>query len=152
MKNIIYESDYQEIVTRTQSIKSDSERQWGSMNAGEMIVHCTDPLREALGTRITRPYNNWFYKTIGKFLIFYVIPFPKGKAASPNEYDVKKKGTTPINFMNDKEVLLKLLSNFYHTDSSFNFSQHPMFGNLSKKEWGRLTWLHLDHHLRQFSN
>ena len=150
MKNTIHEKDYKEIVSRIQSLKSDAERQWGSMNASEMIVHCTDPIREALGTRVTKPYNNWFYKTIGKFLIFYVIPFPKGKADSPIEYDVKRKGTAPVKFGDDKDILLKLLSNFYHTDATFNFSQHPMFGNLSRKEWGRLTYLHLDHHLTQF--
>ncbi|TPW11975.1 MAG: hypothetical protein FD129_1557, partial [bacterium] len=27
---------------------------------------------------------------------------------------------------------------------------HPFFGNLNIDEWGRLSWKHLDHHLRQF--
>ncbi|MDZ4803510.1 MAG: DUF1569 domain-containing protein [Candidatus Eisenbacteria bacterium] len=27
---------------------------------------------------------------------------------------------------------------------------NPIFGNLSVDEWGKLSWKHLDHHLRQF--
>jgi hypothetical protein len=27
---------------------------------------------------------------------------------------------------------------------------HPFFGKLSGKEWGELTYKHIDHHLQQF--
>ncbi|MBK9525384.1 MAG: DUF1569 domain-containing protein [Bacteroidetes bacterium] len=29
-------------------------------------------------------------------------------------------------------------------------AEHPYFGKLSSREWGRITYLHLDHHLKQF--
>ncbi|MCA0390144.1 MAG: DUF1569 domain-containing protein [Bacteroidetes bacterium] len=28
--------------------------------------------------------------------------------------------------------------------------EHPYFGNLSKKQWSRLAYIHINHHLKQF--
>ncbi|MGH9801334.1 MAG: DUF1569 domain-containing protein, partial [Blastocatellia bacterium] len=28
--------------------------------------------------------------------------------------------------------------------------EHPAFGKLSTKDWGALTYKHMDHHFRQF--
>ena len=33
-----------------------------------------------------------------------------------------------------------------------NLNEHPFFGELNRKEWARLTYKHLDHHLKQFGN
>jgi hypothetical protein len=30
------------------------------------------------------------------------------------------------------------------------FSASPAFGKLSNRQWGRLAYVHMDHHLRQF--
>jgi Protein of unknown function (DUF1569) len=27
---------------------------------------------------------------------------------------------------------------------------HPIFGKMTKEEWSKGTWKHLDHHLQQF--
>jgi hypothetical protein len=33
---------------------------------------------------------------------------------------------------------------------SFDFRPHPMFKEMSEKDWMRWGYLHTDHHLRQF--
>jgi hypothetical protein len=40
------------------------------------------------------------------------------------------------------------LKEFISTTTSF--SPHPFFGKLNNKDWGRVTWKHLNHHLVQF--
>ncbi|CAN5620403.1 hypothetical protein BH11BAC2_BH11BAC2_22550 [soil metagenome] len=150
MKNIFNQDDYKTITARIKSLTPVSERVWGTMNVQETIVHCTEPVREALGIRKTKDLSNWFYRSIGKYIVLYVLPWPKGKLPTSPYYDVKKKGTTISNFEDDKDVLLKMLSNFYTTTSGFEFSPHPLLGKLNHHQWGRMTWLHLDHHLRQF--
>jgi Protein of unknown function (DUF1569) len=27
---------------------------------------------------------------------------------------------------------------------------HPVFGKMTKEQWSKATWKHLDHHLQQF--
>ena len=33
-----------------------------------------------------------------------------------------------------------------------DLSEHTFFGELDRKEWARLTYKHLDHHLKQFGS
>jgi hypothetical protein len=28
--------------------------------------------------------------------------------------------------------------------------KHPVFGKLTKEQWSKATWKHIDHHLKQF--
>jgi hypothetical protein len=32
----------------------------------------------------------------------------------------------------------------------FQFARHPIFGELTEREWMRWGYLHTDHHFRQF--
>jgi hypothetical protein len=150
MKNLLQEKEYNSIIKRINNLHFDSERKWGKMNASEMLVHCADPIREALGERPTKPLRIWFYEKIGKYIFLYITGFPKGKTPTLSAYDVKKKGTQPGNFEEDRNTLINLISKVYSTDKSQDFSPHPAFGKLNRHEWGRLGWVHLDHHLRQF--
>jgi hypothetical protein len=36
-------------------------------------------------------------------------------------------------------------------NSCFEGQQHPIFGPMSRSAWLRWAYLHMDHHLRQFS-
>ncbi|MBL0064193.1 MAG: DUF1569 domain-containing protein [Bacteroidetes bacterium] len=147
MKNIMNDIDYREISSRIEKVDSTSKALWGKMNAAQMICHATDILREATGTRLTKDMSNFFSRTFIKWLSLYILPWPKGKLPTSPYYDAEKKGTSPSDLKNDKDVLLKMLSNMRSMPS---LSPHPFFGKLSNKEWGRATYLHLDHHLKQF--
>jgi hypothetical protein len=150
MKNIIKSEDYNSIVKRITSLKEDNQRVFGTMSSNEMIVHVTDPIREALTVRNTRDLSNFFFRTIGKYFIMYTLPWPKNLPTTPS-YLPKKAGTPISNFKDDKDVLLKLLSNFSSIEDNYNLGVHPLLGKLNRKEWGRMLYLHLDHHLKQFS-
>lgn len=150
MKNIIKSENYSSIVKRITSLKEDNQRVYGTMSCNEMLVHVTDPIREALTVRNTRDHSNFFFRTLGKFIIMYALPWPKNLPTTPS-YLPKKSGTPISNFKDDKDVLLKLLSNFISTSENTSLGSHPLLGKLNRKEWGRMLYLHLDHHLKQFS-
>ncbi|HNP47956.1 MAG TPA: DUF1569 domain-containing protein [Bacteroidia bacterium] len=148
MKNIVHDQDYREITSRIERLDSNSKALWGNMNCNQMLCHCADVLREALGTRPTKNLGNFFSHTFMKWFSFYILTsWPKGKLPTSPSYDSFKGGTPVNNLKDDKDVLLKLLSNVRSADS---LKPHPYFGNLTKKEWGRITYLHLNHHLKQF--
>ena len=46
--------------------------------------------------------------------------------------------------------LLTLMSRFGAAPESLRAATHPIFGTMSKTEWGRWGYRHVDHHLRQF--
>lgn len=150
MKNLFQEGVADELSRRFLSIKEYQKPDWGKMNAGQMICHCSDTLREALGLRPTRSSSNFLTSTFVKWVTFYLISWPKGKLPTSHEYDQQLGGTPSKEFEADRNELLRLLKTMQEQPEWFNFHAHPLFGKLSRKEWGRLTFVHFDHHLRQF--
>jgi hypothetical protein len=55
----------------------------------------------------------------------------------------------PDDFARDVAELGSLLDRFAAADPAA-LHPHPVFGRLSRGEWGRWAWRHTDHHLRQF--
>jgi len=55
---------------------------------------------------------------------------------------------TEKDFEKEKAILIELVNNFAETN--LQGEQHPVFGKLTKHNWSKATWKHLDHHLRQF--
>jgi hypothetical protein len=119
------------------------------MNADQIVPHLTDPLRVAIGDRTAQPMNSVFSKPIVSTLIVWWAPWPKG-APTADEFVQGKKGTPPVEFERDKQTLLLAIHRFANHAENEEFRPSPVFGNLSRRGWGRLMWRHIDHHLRQF--
>lgn len=139
-----------ELITRIQKVDSSAKAQWGKMNVNEMICHVADQIRMAIGIKPTEFVGNKLTTTLLKMLVLTILPMPKGKAETVKELKQGVGGTKPTNFETDKQTLINLLQEF---DKSFNETKiivHPIFGKLNYKQWGRMVYVHTDHHLRQF--
>ncbi len=151
MKNILDLSTQSEIKGRITSLNDKSIRLWGKMSVNEMICHCSDQVKMAVGEIPTKYVGNFFLKTFVKHLILLGMPAPKGKVETVPELKQGVKGTIPITIEQDKETLLSFIQTFKDKiDKSTNVI-HPAFGKLTTEQWARLCYIHLDHHLKQFS-
>jgi hypothetical protein len=74
---------------------------------------------------------------------------PKGFKTVP-ELDQQAEGTPPEEFDKNMPELQNLVDRFTHQLREFQWQPHPQFGYMSDREWMRLAYLHMDHHLRQF--
>jgi hypothetical protein len=148
MKNINNETDFAEITSRVKQLSKENVRQWGKMSVEQMVTHCISQLRLALGEISAKQQGSFLMRTgLGKWLAFSTIPWPKG-STTPNEMDVKKNNFSYADFDTEKNELLTCLKRVKLANT---LHPHPFFGSLSHKEWGRLIYKHVDHHLRQFS-
>jgi hypothetical protein len=151
LKNILDLSTQSEIKGRITSLNDKSIRLWGKMSVNEMICHCSDQVKMAVGEIPTKYVGNFFLKTFVKHLILLGMPAPKGKVETVPELKQGVKGTIPITIEQDKETLLSFIQTFKDKiDKSTNVI-HPAFGKLTTEQWARLCYIHLDHHLKQFS-
>ena len=149
MENIFNTKDYETIIRRINALTHNSKRKWGTMELPEMLEHCTIQLKLAL-FEIEGKKNEGSYilrTTFGRWLGLYLLPWQKG-AITPSQMNIEKQSLNIKNFDEELTQLHYYLKQIFNTDI---FQEHPIFGKLNKKDWGRLIWKHLDHHLKQFS-
>ena len=56
-------------------------------------------------------------------------------------------GTPPVEWAEDTAALRGWIEGFCERE---RYAAHPIFGPLSRKEWGVWAFRHVDHHFRQF--
>ena len=148
-------ADKQQIVARLQAVQPTSTRLWGRMTAHQMICHVTDSFRVTMGEKhwetvrvsVTPiPLPAGFVKWVALEL---PMKWPQGTPTRP-EVDPERGGTPPQQFNGDVADLLRLLERFTRQPRDFQWQPHPIFGEMTDKEWMRWGYLHTDHHLRQF--
>lgn len=118
---------------------------FGKMNVHQMICHCADQIRMALGEKKSTEY--------GKVDPNEIIAIARAEKTAPTPKgfgQVEGEGTKPIDFNEDKETLKKYIIKFSELHASYRFSTHPYFGDIDRKRWESLVNYHLDHHLKQF--
>jgi len=149
MKTLRNSRDKNELFQRLQAVHPDSRRRWGSMSARQMVCHLSDGFRMYMNLKPVQqvPFHA---RGLVRFVALYVpIPWPHGFRTVP-ELDQQVGGTPPVEFYKDVEDLGGLVERFIRQPRDFTWQAHPQFGELSEKEWMRLGYLHMDHHLRQF--
>ena len=149
MQSIFTQDGLRTIESRIDQLTPNSQAQWGKMNVSQMLAHCQAPLNVGTGDHPLGKYN-FILRAVGKMvknkLVKDETPFKKGQptdktfvVADPRDFEVEK-------------AKLKASIAKFHKMGKENklHDKHPFFGSLSKDEWDRLSWKHLDHHLRQF--
>lgn len=134
---------------RLGNLTPETTAKWGKMNVGQMLCHVNDGFRMSIGELPVQDKSNVFMRTVVKFLILNVVPMPKGAPAAP-ELDQMKNGTPPADFERDRELVLASLDNLAALPGSHKWASHPAFGRLTREQWGKLGYKHIDHHLKQF--
>jgi len=147
MKTLFDQADRKSIETRLLVLRADSERQWGKMNASQMVTHCARALETGTGDRPMKQ------KLIGKIL----MPFFRSSMLGPKPFS--RNGPTDPSFIVaderdfqiERQKLLDLIDRLVERGKTAAATQtHAFFGKLSGEEWGELMYKHIDHHLQQF--
>ena len=150
MKTLANPNDKIEILNRLRRVGPANRRRWGEMTAHEMICHLSDAFRSCLGEREVRPASRWIPRRPFRYAALWVpVRWPRG-VQGPPEWDPKAAGTPPGEFESDKKELKKLIDRYTKRPARFEWPAHPFFGWMPERDWMRLGYLHLDHHLRQF--
>ena len=146
MGSILNEGDRKEIAGRMRSLSASSTRRWGSMEISDMLEHLCLSARMTLGELPVPSANKRVFQVFPlKHLILYVFPFPKG---APTAAELKPGDAAT--FEEERAALLELLERIGTGPREGKGPDHPLFGPLTWREWGVVTYKHADHHLKQF--
>ena len=148
------------IHARLDQLSPASVPHWGTMSVREMLCHVADHLRVALGDIEVRPggiavrlgnralevHPGLLRFKLGRQLLVHWIPWPKARIVAPPEMMT----TAPSEWSDDIGSVHALVDRVGNRRPVEVWGTHPWFGSIPGREWGRLCWKHLDHHLRQF--
>lgn len=148
MKNLFDPALAGDLKSRLQRLQSTAQRQWGTMNAAQMVAHCSAGLELAFGER--RPPR----KLIGRIIGPIVKPLALGddKPMRRNSPTVQGMVMTEEHDLAAEKPRLATLIDRFVTAGPAACTTHPhaFFGRLTPDEWAVLMYKHIDHHLRQF--
>ena len=152
MKNLLDKRWRETIETRLDKLAFDAPTLWGRMNVDQMVCHVTDPMRIALGQLEAKDVSTVMTRTVMKWAVLGGMPPPKGKVQTFAEIDqVAGRGTLPTTLAEDVAALKNVIAQFVARDAKGeHFTPSPAFGTLSNRSYGRLQYVHLHYHLRQF--
>lgn len=147
MPNLFEPAAKQSILKRLSALSSDATRQWGKMDAAQMMAHCSvameagtgdKPLKQALIGKIFAPFVRSSF--LGE------KPFGRNSPTDPT-FIVKDAR----DFAKEKQRLAGLVARFCERGpSAAGKNTHSFLGKISGNDWGVVMYKHMDHHLRQF--
>ncbi len=132
---------------RIGSLRSDVQRRWGKMDVAQMLAHCQQPLRVALGELpLHRSLVGVLLGRVAKQKLLAPKPWKQGLPTAP-EFRIRDAR----DFAREHEALLALVERFGRGGpAALTKRPHPFFGPLTVEEWQALQWRKLDHPLQQY--
>lgn len=148
MENLYSDEDFAQLLIRIAALNPLKAARWGRMSIGQMLVHCAIQAKIATGeVKAEKQEGPFFYRTaIGRWLSLYAIPWPHG-IDTPSVMNMETNGVAVGDFESGRAGLIAALEDIR---TLVRLHPHPFYRNIHRKHWGRLIWVHLDHHLRQF--
>jgi hypothetical protein len=116
-----------------------------------MLCHLGDTCESVLGLRVPpgappsgqpRPVLKWL-------ILYSPMPWPKGVRTRPG-VNPHLEGTRPGDFERDRQRVLEGLERLAAAPAEALAAHHFMVGPMSRDDWHRWAYKHVDHHLRQF--
>ena len=145
-RTIFRSTDLDALLRRFDRLTPDAHARWGTMTVHRMICHVSDSLRVHLGEMPAEFRGGHLANPVARWLLAYVIPFPKAKAQTAPEM----LQSQPSDWHADLTAAREQLRAAAARGPDGPWARHPAFGDVSGKMYGVFVHKHVDHHLRQF--
>ncbi|UPT67043.1 MAG: DUF1569 domain-containing protein [Sphingobacteriales bacterium JAD_PAG50586_3] len=145
-KSVIDEHTLNEVLERLNKLSPDTQRQWGKMNVSQMLVHLSCTLKTGLGELKAK---NVYVPLISPLMKRYLMRggrFMKGATPTMGEFLIKEQ----YDFATSRNEFIDILNRFVAEGRKEQLKRHPFFGKMDAEAWGKTSYGHIDHHLRQF--
>ncbi len=149
MKSLLHPDDTQDVERRLNTLQPASDARWGRMSSHQAVCHLSDAFRVVLGERPMDEPSTLAARTVFRFVLSTLPIAWMRNAPTAAALDQERGGTAPSEFPADVDEL-KVLIHRFTAAVKRGMDPHPFLGNLSRGEWGRWGYRHMDHHLTQF--
>jgi len=143
------EEKRQEYRRRVESVTLNSRRKWGTMEVDQMLHHLNLACGGSQGFYDLPDESYLISRTLFKWILVNWYPEQPVGLRLPTGFKIPH--AQRVEFAYEKGQLLQILETDWNARTAEQWKPHPMFGRMSRTEWGKLLQIHLDCHLRQFS-
>jgi hypothetical protein len=144
--HLLQPKEYDVFLERLNQLSASDQALWGKMDVAQMLAHVATFLE--IGTsdkKVAQMVLGRIFGPFGKRQIL-TTGIPKNSPTIPSI-----KISDGRNFHREKERVLLGLERFYKSgEAGITRQPHQFWGRLTPNEWGRLQYVHLDHHFKQF--
>ena len=135
------------LLARLDTVSPRLARQWGTMTAHQMLVHVAGGA-DAVLARSPFPVEDGPPRRVMKwFALSLPLRWPHGFKSGAEPADLVLE---EAEFDRDRERAIQSVSDVAAVPQNELRDRHPIFGPMSWQDWQRWSFLHADHHLRQF--
>jgi hypothetical protein len=145
MENIFDINTFDNIKSRIGKLSEETQSQWGKMTVGQMMHHCQGPLNIILDKKDYGVKPNWLINILFKKSMYNDKLWKKNL---PTLKAFRESQSRDLN--QERSQLVELLDELGAQRDREDWQAHPSFGILTKEQWGKMQYKHLDHHLRHF--
>jgi hypothetical protein len=145
MKSFFEDGVYDELSSRLNQLNKDTSANWGKMNVGQMLYHCQMPLNIILEKEDYGVKPNWLINLLFKKSM-YSDKLWKKNLPTAKGFAIKDEK----DFETEKQAITSLIDELNSQRERNDWQSHPAFGKMTKAQWGKMQYKHLDHHFRQF--
>jgi len=138
-----------EFIRRVASLRADTPRQWGTMDAARMVQHLIFMTEVSLGLQEVPDRSTPIVRKIGWWVVFCLMTnWPKGKFKSFDFQMPSPAGDFPA----QQAELIRLMERFVAEleKNPERKTLSPLLGLITIRQWSRAHAVHDNHHLRQF--
>ena len=139
------EIDRRVLKERARRLTPVTAAKWGKMSATQMVAHLTNSMRMATGDLAVVGKRHPARLFPLKQLLIYVLPWAKGLPTAPELISRE-----PEAIEGEIEAFSAAVDDFAARPRDYAWPAHPLFGAMTRRDWGALAYRHCDHHLRQF--
>lgn len=132
------------VQSRVERLSPDATPRWGKMSVGQMVWHCNQVLRTALGDIQVKLVKLPAPAPVLKFFLFN-LPWPHNMGTTPEFRALDSHA-----FDDERQQCLELIDRFTARGIDESGWGRAAFGDMTGREWSRLNAKHLEYHLTQF--
>jgi hypothetical protein len=145
MKTVLDTTTRHEIIDRINALDENAPAQWGTMDVGQMMKHCSQWDEMALGKKTYK--RSFIGRLFGRIALKDMLkdaPIKRNLPTVPSFKIIEK-----VDASEERKRWVRLVEEYAdYSDAGF---VHPFFGQLTREQVGVIVYKHTDHHLRQFN-
>ena len=147
MSNFYLAHERNQLFRRLERVTADTLTDDGLVSGHHTVLHLARELEAVLAAGDHSPQGNAWSRSVGRLWVLNVAPWPEKLPRTAAEVEAFAPTLIADAFNQDFNTLIERIRHFDARAGAGSLGPHHRFGRLSRDDWGKYLYLHVDWHL-----